>query len=82
MDSLPVSGYKVLQLQQPVFTVLHHFLCVQVLHQARQDPARNHTHTHLSFKAFATVILDVEWMTTKRLSTPLSVWTSRAHIVS
>lgn len=38
-DSLPVSGYEVLQLQQTVFTVFHHFLCVQMLHQARQDPA-------------------------------------------
>jgi len=38
-DSLPVSGDEVLQLQQPVLTVLHHLLGVEMLHQTRQDPA-------------------------------------------
>lgn len=39
--SLPVTGDEVLQLQQPMLTVLHHLLCVQVLHQTGEDP----THT-------------------------------------
>lgn len=41
-DSLPVSRDEILQLQQTVLTVLHHLLCVQVLHQAGQNPARTH----------------------------------------
>lgn len=48
-DSLPVSGYEILQLQQAVFTVLHHLLCVQVLHEAGQDPTHTHTQTYFSF---------------------------------
>lgn len=44
--SLPVSGDEVLQLQQPVFTVLHHLLSVQMLHQTRQDPARSEPVLH------------------------------------
>lgn len=36
---LPVAGDEVLQLQQPVLAVLYHLLRVQVLHQARQNPA-------------------------------------------
>lgn len=31
-DSLPISGDKILQFQQPVFTVLHHLVSVQMFH--------------------------------------------------
>ena len=48
-DSLPVPGYEILQLQQPVLTVLHHLLCVQMLHQTRQDPAGAAAQTHVKY---------------------------------
>lgn len=37
--SLPITRYKILQLQKPMLTVLYHLLSIQVLHQARQNPA-------------------------------------------
>lgn len=45
---LPVSGDEVLQLQQSVFTVLHHLVSVQMLHQTGQDPAGSPTQIHIS----------------------------------
>ena len=32
--SLPITRYKILELQEPMLTVLYHLLSVQVLHQA------------------------------------------------
>lgn len=45
---LPVAGDEVLQLQQPLLTVLHHLLRVQVLHQARQNPEGTKNKTGVS----------------------------------
>lgn len=44
---LPVSSNEILQLQQSVFTVLHHLVCVQMLHQTRQNPTTSeHNNPH------------------------------------
>lgn len=37
--SLPVTRDKILELQESMLTVLYHLLSIQVLHQARQNPA-------------------------------------------